>query len=141
MKLESSKKKETINNLVNSSGALATQSNVRRVRTKADDGREVGKAGVADALRDGEASNGDACEEVVLELDEAVARGPVQHWDEVLERAPRMPGREQHADPTERVVGEERLGQVRPHLLHEGAAGGQVHLRHRGAADAVLVAC
>jgi hypothetical protein len=111
------------------------------VRTEADDGREVGELGVADALRDGEAGDGDPGEEVVLELAGGVARRPLQGRHEVLERAPRARGGRARPQAPERVVGEERLGQARPHRLHERLPRRQVHLvLRRGAGAAVAVA-
>ena len=98
------------------------------MRTEADDGREVGELGVADALRDGEAGDGDAGEEVVLELAEGVARRPLEGRDEVLEPAPRALGGRERPEPPERVVGEERLREARPQHLRERPLRRQVHL-------------
>jgi hypothetical protein len=110
-----------------------------RERTKSDDGREVGEARVADALRDGEAGDGDAGEEVVLELVEAVVRRPLQRRHEVLERAPRALPRRERREAAEGIVGEEGLREARPQRLREGPPRREVHpFRH--AVVAVVIA-
>ena len=113
-------------------------------RTESDDGREVGESRVADALRDGEAGDGDAGEEVVLELVEAVVRRPLERRHEVLERAPGPGLGRERAEAAERVVGEEGLREARPQRLHEGPSRREVHpfavVRHRHVVAAVVVA-
>ena len=78
--------------------------------TESEDGREVGELGVADALRDGEAGNGDAGDEVRLEGAQRVGRRPLQDREEVAERRHRAPsGPVLPHHRAERVVGEEGL--------------------------------
>jgi hypothetical protein len=99
-----------------------------RERTKSDDGREVGEARVADALRDGEAGNGDAGDEVGLEGAERVGGRPLQEREEVPERSRRAPpgAALPHHGP-ERVVREEGLLEVGAERVQERARLRQRH--------------
>ncbi|KAG6504228.1 hypothetical protein ZIOFF_036559 [Zingiber officinale] len=106
-----------------------------RVITEAEDGREVGELGVADALGDGEAGNGDAGDEVRLEEGEGVGGSPVKDGEEVLDAEHEFPPRRLVAELPERVVREERLLQVRPEGVQERPHRRNRHtpreLRHR----------
>lgn len=55
------------------------------LRTEADDGRQIGELGIADALRDGEARDGDAGEEVILKELEGIFWCPFKHGHIVFE--------------------------------------------------------
>lgn len=55
--------------------------------TETNDGVKVGETGVADALGDGEAGDGDAGEKVGLKLGEGVLGCPLQYGNEVLHQA------------------------------------------------------
>ncbi|BAS82416.1 Os03g0161302, partial [Oryza sativa Japonica Group] len=96
-------------------------------RIEAEDGREVGELGVADALGDGEAGNGDAGDEVGLEGAEGVRRRPLherEHVPERRRRAPPAPALPPHHP--ERVVRQECLLHVPPQRLQE-----RLRRRHR----------
>lgn len=96
-------------------------------RIEAKDGGQVGELGVADALRDGEAGDGDAGDEVRLEGAEPVGRDPFQEREEVAERGHGAPAEAALPDHgPERVVGEEGLLEVRPERVQE-----RPRLRHR----------
>lgn len=59
--------------------------NIWEKLTEADDWRQACQAGIADALRDCEASNGDSCDEISFEEVEGIARSPFEYGDEVLQ--------------------------------------------------------
>ena len=52
--------------------------------TQADDGWNVGESGIADALRDGKAGNGEASEKVSSKEAEIVFGKPLKDWYKVL---------------------------------------------------------
>ncbi|BAT10884.1 Os10g0420332, partial [Oryza sativa Japonica Group] len=86
----------------------------RRHEARAHDGREVAELGVADALRHGEAGDGDAGDDVGPERGERVRRQPLQEREHVPERGEGAPPAALPRHRPERVVGEERLHQVAP---------------------------
>lgn len=97
-------------------------------RTESDDGRELGEVGVADALRNGEAGDGDAGEEIVLEEGEGVGGEPSQYRDEILKGLHRpTTQRRLRLELLERVVGEEGLLQLRTEYAHEASRRTPVH--------------
>jgi hypothetical protein len=98
------------------------RSNGRRSRrlTESEHGRQVGELGVADALRDGEAGDGDAGDEVGLEGGQRVGRRPLEEREEVAQRGhgpPPGPALPHH--PAERVVREEGLLEVPAERVQE----------------------
>ncbi|KAF1878987.1 hypothetical protein Lal_00047659 [Lupinus albus] len=54
------------------------------ILTQSQNWREIGELGITDALRNSQASYGDASYEVRLEKLKSVLRGPLKDWKEVL---------------------------------------------------------
>lgn len=93
--------------------------------TEADDGRDIGELGVADALGDGEAGDRDAGEEVVPEQFQVVLREPFEDRDEVLQRL--LEGLLPLELP-EGVVGEQGFLDMGLEGGAEASRAGEVHL-------------
>lgn len=55
------------------------------IHTEAENRRQVGELGVADALRDGEAGDGDAGDEIGLEEVQRVTRRPLKDGEHILD--------------------------------------------------------
>jgi hypothetical protein len=110
----------------------------QQLLTEPEDGRQVGELGVADALRDGEAGDGDAGDEVGLEGAQRVRRRPLEEREEVAQRGqrpPRGPALPHHG--AERVVREEGLLEVRPESVQERPRRRHRHPRPRRRPSAV----
>lgn len=95
----------------------------RAVLTEADDRGQAGQAGVADALRDGKAGDGDSGDEVGLEEVEGVAGGPLEDGDEVLQGEDEGSGGWLVLELLEGVVGEEGFLEGGFEGLEEGFFG------------------
>ena len=59
------------------------ESKKREIFTEAIDGGQAGELGVADVLRDAEAADGEAGDDVILEVEEGVALGPIEDREDV----------------------------------------------------------
>lgn len=96
--------------------------------TEANDGRKVGEAGVADALGDGDAGDGDTGEEIEPELGKRVPGRPFEYGNKILEVAPRHRARRLALEIAEGIVRQERLFQAVPERREERPPAGKVHL-------------
>lgn len=87
--------------------------------TEAENGGQVSELGVADALRNGEAGDGDAWNDVGFQKPQRVARGPLQHREEVLKTEEDLSRRRLVLELPQWVVREERLLQGVLQRLHK----------------------
>lgn len=95
--------------------------------TEADDGREAAELGVADALGDGEAGNGNTSKQIVLKHIKVVFGKPIQYGDEILDALFHSVQCPVILKLSERIVGEKRLFQIRFQLLPEWPRIGKAH--------------
>ena len=80
--------------------------------TKANDGGDGGKIGIADALRDGQTGDGDAGNEVSFEEIEGVTRSPLEEGNEVFKPEKNLGSYGLVFELFERVIGEEGFFEV-----------------------------
>lgn len=80
--------------------------------TKSYNGWDAGQIGIADALRDGEAGDGDTGDEVGFEEVEGVVRSPFENGDEVLEPEEDLGWKRLVFELSERVIREEGLLEI-----------------------------
>ena len=55
----------------------------REIFTEAIDGGHARELGIADVLRDAEAADGETSDDVVFEVEQGVALGPMEDWEDV----------------------------------------------------------
>lgn len=101
------------------------------VLTEANDGRKVGEFGIANALRDSNACDGEAGEEVGAKQTPSVSGKPLEHWDEISNP---------FEDPTQwvlfilqvakGVIKEERFFEARFEFGQKPSRGGEVNCMH-----------
>ena len=59
------------------------ESKKREIFTEAIDGGHARELGIADVLRDAEAADGETSDDVVFEVEQGVALGPMEDWEDV----------------------------------------------------------
>ncbi|GAB2303641.1 hypothetical protein Dimus_037627, partial [Dionaea muscipula] len=97
----------------------------------ANDGRELGKVGVADALRNGEAGDGDPSKKVIPQQLQIIPWKPLEDRHVVLDDGPGSAQArllQRHAQLLERILREERLLQIGFQRRPKAPPIRQVHL-------------
>lgn len=87
------------------------------ILTEADDGWQIGEISIADPLRNGEAGDSEAGNEIRLKQRERISRSPTKDWKQILK--PKNPFCfERHSfKMPKRIVGKESLLELDLHLL------------------------
>ena len=97
--------------------------------TKANDGREGGELGVADALGNSEASNGNTSKQIILKHTQVVFRKPFQYGDEIFEDLfHSLHSPSAISKLPERIIREKRLFQIRFQPLPKRPRSSKAHI-------------
>jgi len=96
--------------------------------TEADDGRQIGEVGVADALGDGQAGDGEPGDEIGLEQRQRVVGSPGEDGEQVLKREGPFGLGRHPLEMAKGVVGEKRLLEPQLQLVRGAPRGREHHL-------------